>query len=90
MVTKDEVLSSLREVIDPEIGLNLVDLGLIRDVEIEDDCIHVRMVLTIPGCPLAGYLLTQVKEKVQAVAGGREVKVQLLDQPWEPPWEAGR
>lgn len=84
MVTKDQVLSSLREVIDPEIGVNLVDLGLIREVQIADDRIHVKMVLTIPGCPLARHLVTQVQGKVETVAEGRSVDVQLLDEPWEP------
>lgn len=86
MVTREEVLSGLKEVIDPEIGANLVDLGLIREVRIEDDRIQVRMVLTMPGCPLARYLVSQVGSKVQTVAEGRTVDVQLLDEPWEPPW----
>lgn len=84
MVTREEVLSGLKAVIDPEIGANLVDLGLIREVRIEDDRIQVRMVLTIPGCPLARYLVSQVESKVQAVAEGRTVDVQLLDEPWDP------
>jgi serine O-acetyltransferase len=85
MVTRDEVLSSLRDVIDPEIGVNLVDLGFIRDVEIAEDRIEVRMVLTMPGCPLAGYLVTQVQAKVEAMAEGRAVDVALVDEPWQPP-----
>jgi serine O-acetyltransferase len=86
VVTQEEVLSGLKEVIDPEIGANLVDLGLIREVRIEDDRIQVRMVLTMPGCPLAGYLVSQVENKVRTVAEGRTVDVQLLDEPWTPPW----
>ncbi len=84
MVTQEEVLSSLKEVIDPEIGTNLVDLGLIREIRIEEDRIQVRMVLTMPGCPLAGYLVSQVENKVRTIAEGRTVDVQLLDQPWTP------
>ncbi|HEU0139719.1 MAG TPA: metal-sulfur cluster assembly factor [Bryobacteraceae bacterium] len=84
MVTRIQVLSNLKEVVDPEIGANLVDLGLIRDVLIDDNRIQVRMVLTIPGCPLARYLISQVENKVQAVAEGRTVDVQLLDEPWDP------
>ncbi len=86
MVTKDAVLSSLREVLDPEIGVNLVDLGLIREVQIEEGHIEIRMVLTAPGCPLAGYLMGQVREKVEALAQGAVVDVQLLDQEWKPSW----
>lgn len=84
MVTQEQVLSGLREVIDPEIGANLVDLGLIREVRVEDNRIQVQMVLTIPGCPLARYLVSQVENKVKAVAEGRTVDVQLLDEPWDP------
>lgn len=90
MATKGDVLSSRREVIDPEIGVNLVDLGLIRDVQISDDSIHVQMVLTVPGCPLAGYLMTRVREKVQTFAEGREVTVERLGQPWDPSLESER
>ncbi len=84
MVTEAQILSSLREVVDPEIGVNLVDLGLVREVQIEDDCIQVRMVLTVPGCPLAGYLVSQVENKLRTVAPGMKVDVQLLDEPWDP------
>ncbi len=86
VVTQEVVLSGLREVIDPEIGTNLVDLGLIREIRIEEDRIEVRMVLTMPGCPLARYLISEVENKVRTVAEGRTVEVQLLDEPWSPPW----
>lgn len=84
MLTRDQVLDRLREVVDPEIGVSLVDLGLIRQVQVEDDHVHVEMLLTIPGCPLARYLVAQVENKVKAVAEGRRVDVQLLDEPWDP------
>ncbi len=86
MVTKEEVLTALKEVIDPEIGANVVDLGLIREVQVDDARIEVRMVLTMPGCPLAGYLVSQVENKVQMIAEGRTVEVHLLDEQWTPPW----
>ncbi len=86
MITKEEVLSGLKEVIDPEIGVSLVELGLIREVRIDDDQIQVQMVLTMPGCPLAGYLVSQVEDKVRTIAEGRTIDGQLLDQPWAPPW----
>ncbi len=84
MLTRDQVLDRLREVVDPEIGISLVDLGLIRKVQVEDDRVHVEMLLTIPGCPLARYLVGQVESTVRAVAEGRSVDVQLLDEPWDP------
>ena len=84
-MTRDQVLSNLRGVIDPELGVNVVDLGFIRDVQIADDRIGVRMVLTIPGCPLARSLVAPVRSTVEAIAEGRSVDVQLIDEPWEPP-----
>jgi serine O-acetyltransferase len=84
MVTRAQVLSTLREVVDPEIGVNLVDLDMIREVQIEENRIQVRMVLTIPGCPLAQHLLTQVRGKLEAIAEGRAVDVQLVHDVWEP------
>jgi metal-sulfur cluster biosynthetic enzyme len=86
MVTNEAVLSSLREVVDPEIGVNLVDLGLIREVQIEEGRIQVRMVLTAPGCPLAGYLMSQVRGRLEAIAQGAAVDVQLVDEVWKPGW----
>jgi metal-sulfur cluster biosynthetic enzyme len=85
VVTQEEVLSGLKEVVDFEIGVNLVDLGLIREFQIENDRIQVRMVLTMPGCPLAGYLVSQVENKIRTIAEGKTVDVQLLDEPWKPP-----
>lgn len=84
MVTREQVVAGLREVVDPEIGINLVDLGLIKQVLIEEDRIHVKMILTAPGCPLARYLLAQVQQKVESLAGGKPVAVELLNEPWEP------
>ena len=84
MVTEDQVLSKLREVVDPEIGVNLVDLGMIRGLQIHDERIDIQVVLTVPGCPLATYLLTEGRRKAETVAGGRTVYVTLLDEAWEP------
>ncbi len=84
MVTEDQVLSILRGVMDPELGASVVDLGFIRDVQITEDRIDVQMVLTTPACPLVRYLVTAVQSKVEAIAEGRIVDVELLDGPWEP------
>jgi metal-sulfur cluster biosynthetic enzyme len=86
MVTQQEILEGLREVVDPELGASLVDLGMIQEVLVEEDRIHVKMVLTIPGCPLAGYLLAKVREKVEGLAQGAQVNVELVNEPWKPPW----
>ncbi len=85
MVTKQEILQALRKVIDPEIGMNVVDLNMIKDVNIDDKRIEVRMVLTATFCPLAGLIAEEVKKKTTEVAEGRNVEVVLLDEPWTPP-----
>lgn len=79
MLAREHVLDVLREVIDPEIGVSLVDLGLIHDVRITDDRVEVEMELTTPACPLAGYLVAQVRGRVEMVAEGRRVDVELIE-----------
>lgn len=85
MITNDKIMQALKEVVDPEIGLNVVDLNMIRDVNIGDEEIEIKMVLTTPFCPLAGFILNNVKKKAMEVAEGREVDVVVLDEPWIPP-----
>ncbi|MBI3989825.1 MAG: DUF59 domain-containing protein [candidate division NC10 bacterium] len=86
MVTPEMINEALRDVMDPEVQMNIVDLGLIREVRVEEDQIQIKMVLTVPGCPLARYLFWKVQEKVEAVSEGKRVTVELLDEPWVPPW----
>lgn len=82
--TKDEVMEALKEVLDPELRLSIVDLGLIYDVDITDDGnVTVTMTLTTPGCPLNEYLPAQVDEAVSRLDGVRHVDVNLV---WDPPW----
>ena len=84
-ISKDSVFNALKQVIDPEIGINLVDLGMIKDVEIMEEEIIVKMVLTSPFCPMIDYLVEQVKNKVESVAPGAKVIVSMLNEPWAPP-----
>ncbi len=86
MVTAETVSNALRDVVDPEIQINVVELGLIKEVTVAEDRVSVGMVLTAPGCPLAGFLLDQVRARVEQVAEGRQVEVHLLKEPWTPPW----
>ncbi len=88
MVTPETIAEALRDVMDPEVRMNVVDLGLIKDIAVGEDRVSVRMVLTFPGCPLAGYLVAQVRSKVEQVAEGCQVSVELLDEAWTPPWKA--
>ena len=79
------IAAAIREVYDPEIPVNLYELGLIYTVEIDDDNnIYVQMSLTAPGCPVAGEMPGMVEDAVRTVDGiGEKVEVELI---WDPPW----
>jgi serine O-acetyltransferase len=79
---EDAIRTALRNVIDPEAGVNVVDLGLIRKIAASGRGIEVRMVLLYPECPLADYLVEQVRHRVEGVTGGEPVRVILLDEAW--------
>jgi serine O-acetyltransferase len=80
-----QIREALREAIDPEVGINVVDLGLIKEIIINGKAVEVRMVLTTPACPLIGYLVEQVRRKARSVDGVETVEVTILDEPWS--WE---
>lgn len=77
-ITKERVLEALKEVIDPEIGVSLVEMNLIKDVLIEGDKVKVKMTLTTPGCPLANQLVNDVKKKVESLEGVKKAEVELV------------
>jgi metal-sulfur cluster biosynthetic enzyme len=81
--TPDQVREVLRGVFDPELHMNIVDLGLIYDVRIAGERAEVDMTLTSPGCPYGPYLIHQVKDTVQSLKGLSEAKVTVV---WDPPW----
>ena len=85
MVTREDVIAALKNVLDPELGINVVDLGLIYEVNVEEgDVVYVKMTLTVPTCPLYAFFTKQVEEAVKR-AGAKEVKVELtFDPPWTP------
>jgi len=81
---QQKVIDVLRTVYDPEIPVNIFDLGMIYGVDVnEDGFVHVTMTLTSPACPVAGILPGQVEDKVKNVPGVNGGKVELV---WEPPW----
>ena len=82
----DEVMTALYDITDPEIGMSIVDLDLIKHIEIgsEGTPTEIKMVLTTPFCPWAGELIQTVKQKAEEVVGP-PVKVTLLADRWEPP-----
>lgn len=82
------VEAALRTVFDPEIPVNIYDLGLVYGIEASDDgAVEVTMTLTAPNCPAAGALPGEVDDKVQAVEGVTDVQVHLV---WDPPWDRSR
>jgi FeS assembly SUF system protein len=84
----ERVIDALRTVYDPEIPVNLYDLGLIYDIDVADEgAVRVRMTLTAPGCPVAGTLPLEVQKKVESVEGVRDAAVELV---WDPPWTKDR
>ncbi|MCX7682175.1 MAG: metal-sulfur cluster assembly factor [Anaerolineae bacterium] len=90
MPTEQEVIEALRPVMDPELGMSVVDLGMIREVNVEGDTVEIKMVLTVPFCPLAGLITRQVQNAAAALPGVKEAKVTLLQEPWNPGWISGQ
>ena len=86
MLQRKAVIQALRQCYDPEIPVNVYDLGLIYDVKLEaSGKVEIRMTLTAPHCPVAGSLPAQVQSRVSALPGAAEVKVELtFDPPWSP------
>jgi metal-sulfur cluster biosynthetic enzyme len=81
--TELAILDALRAVVDPEIGMNVVELALIKQVISGDNQTEVKMILTTPFCPYAGSMIQQVKEQVESVVE-HDVKVTLLAERWDP------
>ncbi|HXP95079.1 MAG TPA: SUF system Fe-S cluster assembly protein [Telmatospirillum sp.] len=82
--TEDEIVEALRQVYDPEIPVNIYDLGLIYKIDIDNDAsVAIAMTLTSPGCPVAGSLPQRVADVAASVPGVGEVDVSLV---WDPPW----
>ena len=85
MVSEKDVIESLKTVIDPEIGINIVDLGLIYEVEIKGSYVKVKMTLTMPGCPMSEYLVESAKDAVSKIKGLEKIEINLVfDPPWNP------
>jgi FeS assembly SUF system protein len=87
-LNEQKILTNLKKIYDPEIPMNIVDLGLIYAFTwTGEDTVKVTMTLTAPGCPVAGILADEVKSAVQSAEG---VKEAVVDMVWEPPWTPDR
>lgn len=83
----DAVKMVIRTVYDPEISVNIYDLGLIYEIEISDGVADVKMTLTSPMCPVIDSMPAEVEEKVRGVQGISKATVELV---WDPPWDASK
>ncbi len=82
---RKQVIDRLRLVVDPEIGMNIVDVGLIYGIEINDDSeVTVLMTLTTPGCPLSDYFLSEIESVLMDLDFVEDVRIEFL---WEPKWD---
>ena len=86
---RKKVIEALKNVYDPEIPVNIVDLGLVYGIDIDEDKnIKIRLTLTAPGCPVAGLVVMQAEEIVkEQVPEAKSIKVELV---WDPPWTPDR
>lgn len=85
---KEQAINCLRNVYDPEIPVNIYDLGLIYDITVQDDfTVDILMTLTAPDCPEAGYMVEQARDFVSHVEGVKAVNINLT---FEPPWDYSR
>jgi metal-sulfur cluster biosynthetic enzyme len=78
-----QIREALRQVIDPEIGMNIIELGLVRDVRLEDERAQVKMILTTPFCPYGPAMLEMTRKKAEE-ASGRETMIEMGMEPWDP------
>lgn len=86
-LTPDAVKTALRQVKDPEVGLNIVDLGLVYDIAVDEGEVHIKMTLTSPGCPAGPEIMQDADKTVRMLDGVTDVEVELV---WEPFWTPER
>jgi FeS assembly SUF system protein len=82
---EEKIIAALKEIYDPEIPVNIYEIGLIYEIKVEDDFhVHIVMTLTTPNCPVAESLPAEVREKIKMVDGVKDVDLELT---FEPPWD---
>lgn len=84
MELRDTIIASLRNVIDPELGINIVDLGLIYDLQIDDEGkVYIEMTLTTPGCPMHDTITGGVRNALGLIPEVKDLDINVV---WDPPW----
>lgn len=84
-VLEEKVIEALKSCYDPEIPVNIFELGLIYEIRIDDEAnVHIKMTLTSPACPVAGSLPPEVEMRVQSIPEVNNVRVEIV---WNPPWD---
>ena len=83
MITRDDVIEALRQVEDPELGMDIVELGLLYDVDVEGPSVHVKYSLTSMGCPAGPLIQEDITRVASEIPGVEQVETELT---WEPPW----
>lgn len=84
MTTKEDVIAALETVVDPELNLDIWNLGLIYNVEVAESKVNIDLTLTSPMCPVGPLIMTNTKEAVNALDGVEETSIELV---WDPPWD---
>lgn len=86
-ITEVLITEVLKTCFDPEIPVNIVDLGLIYGIEIKNGNVSIRMTLTVPSCPLSSFINEDIQRKVSAIKGVKKVDIEVI---WDPPWSPDR
>ena len=87
MISKDSVIEKLKKVLDPELHINVADLGLIYNINVNKNNVSILMTLTFPGCPLGSIIHEEIKEKVGSIKGVGKVDLKIT---FDPPWDLSK
>ena len=83
MEVKEQIVAEIKKIYDPELPVNIYELGLIYDIQVKNKKVKIKMTLTTPNCPVAESLPKEVKDSVMQVKGIEDVDLELV---WDPPW----
>lgn len=84
MIDRLDIIDKLHDVQDPELDMNIVDLGLVYNITLSGESVKVQISLTYPGCPLGPTIIGDIQKKLTEVPGMKEVEVEIV---WQPPWQ---